>query len=128
MPANRDPETDAIRQRAELADAAKLLALILSDCEGTDAHSWRKCRRCLALHELENHQPLAVRLVQQAIDGLSRLAVQERLYHELLYEVASKYPGASRHETARRYIREREQRVSVPSVSSAALAPPPEEP
>ena len=33
------------------------------------------------------------------------------LYHELLYAVAQKFPGESRHETALRYIREREERV-----------------
>lgn len=31
------------------------------------------------------------------------------LYNELLYAVAQKFPGESRHETALRYIREREQ-------------------
>lgn len=32
-------------------------------------------------------------------------------YNELLYSVAQKFPGESRHETALRYIREREQRA-----------------
>lgn len=32
-----------------------------------------------------------------------------RKYNELLYAVAKKYPGETRHETALRYIREREQ-------------------
>ena len=32
-------------------------------------------------------------------------------YNELLYAVAQKFPGESRHETALRYIREREQRA-----------------
>ena len=32
------------------------------------------------------------------------------LYFELLYSVASKYPGETRHETALRYIKEAEQR------------------
>ena len=34
------------------------------------------------------------------------------LYHELLYAVARKFPGESRHETALRYIRDTEERVS----------------
>ena len=34
------------------------------------------------------------------------------LYNELLYAVASKYPGESRHDTALRYIRDRETRPS----------------
>ena len=33
------------------------------------------------------------------------------LYHELLYAVARKFPGESRHETALRYIRDTEERV-----------------
>ena len=32
----------------------------------------------------------------------------EKLYHELLYEVARKFPDETRHETARRYIRQAE--------------------
>jgi len=36
----------------------------------------------------------------------------EKLYHELLYEVARKFPGETRHETARRYIRETESRTN----------------
>lgn len=34
------------------------------------------------------------------------------LYHELLYAVERCFPGESRHETALRYIRETERRVS----------------
>ena len=34
------------------------------------------------------------------------------LYHELLSAVAQKFPSESRHETALRYIREREQNIS----------------
>jgi hypothetical protein len=33
------------------------------------------------------------------------------LYNELLYAVAGKYAGETRHETALRYIREREERA-----------------
>lgn len=43
--------------------------------------------------------------------------LQER-YNELLYEVAQKHEGESRHDTARRYIREREDRIEVPCASS----------
>lgn len=35
------------------------------------------------------------------------------LYHELLYAVETKHEGETRHETALRYIREREATVSV---------------
>ena len=38
----------------------------------------------------------------------ARAESAERLYHELLYVVSMKHPNESRHETALRYIRERE--------------------
>lgn len=43
------------------------------------------------------------------------------LYSELIYGVATVYEGESRHETALRYIRERESRVDGPCVDSAAV-------
>lgn len=39
-------------------------------------------------------------------------------YNELLYAVASKHEGETRHETALRYIRERENRTEGPCVDS----------
>lgn len=41
------------------------------------------------------------------------------IYNELLYAVASKHEGETRHETALRYIRERESRESSPCVDSS---------
>ena len=41
---------------------------------------------------------------------LSQGGETERRYHELLYAVECKYDGETRHETALRYIRERENR------------------
>jgi hypothetical protein len=38
----------------------------------------------------------------------------EKKYYELLYAVGKKYPNESRHETALRYIKEREERVIGP--------------
>ena len=40
------------------------------------------------------------------------------LYNELLYAVASKHEGETRHETALRYIQERENRTEGPCVDS----------
>ena len=40
-------------------------------------------------------------------------------YNELIYEVATKHPDESRHETAKRYIHEREHRQS--NVAQQAL-------
>lgn len=43
------------------------------------------------------------------------------LYLELIYQVCNKYPGESRHETALRYIKEREDRhnYNKPAKSAA---------
>jgi hypothetical protein len=43
----------------------------------------------------------------------------EKKYYELLYAVAQKYPGESRHETVLRYIREREERTTCGSQMEA---------
>jgi hypothetical protein len=53
-----------------LADAVKFLELLLSECNGADAHSWRRCRRCLAFSELESHQPLARAFIHTALAAL----------------------------------------------------------
>jgi len=49
------------------------------------------------------------------------------LYHELLYEVANKVPGESRHESARRIIRQHEtpsgEQASAKSVLDATETP-----
>lgn len=49
-------------------------------------------------------------------------------YNELLYAVASKFPGESRHETALRYIRQAEHRDSGPYTTSTSSAAGEEEP
>lgn len=51
---------------------------------------------------------------------VSRVAAMEEAYHELLYAVANKYDGETRHQTALRYIRERAQSSEGPS---SALTP-----
>lgn len=56
------------------ADAAKFLKLLLEQCDGADVHSWRTCRRCLALSELQNRAPLAQRFLEEAIRSLERSA------------------------------------------------------
>jgi hypothetical protein len=50
------------------------------------------------------------------------VAELEKKYNELLYEVAKKFPDESRHETAKRYIKERED--SACSAEPAQDAPP----
>ena len=54
-----------------------------------------------------------------------RAALEElrEKYEELLYQVASKYPGESRHDTAKRYIHERETRPLQTASADTALNP-----
>jgi hypothetical protein len=56
--------------------------------------------------------PAAVQ--REAASMLERLEGVEQKYNELLYAVATKHPGETRHETALRYIRERERRIDRP--------------
>jgi hypothetical protein len=42
-------------------------------------------------------------------------------YNELLYAVARKFPGESRHETALRYIRQAEEVFAGPCMQNAAV-------
>ena len=55
------------------SDAAKFIELILGECDGrADAHSWRKCRRCLAIHLIECRDNTARRLLETAKDALRK--------------------------------------------------------
>lgn len=76
------------------------------------------------LRYLESHSLLS-------LEAERATALRERddvtaLYHDLLYQVGNKYPGETRHETARRYIREREQGSGL-SAKAAPVEPPPAE-
>ena len=54
---------------------------------------------------------------------VNKLATVElNKYHELIYAVASKFPGESRHQTAMRYIREAEAVASYPPGASSDCA------
>ena len=46
----------------------------------------------------------------------AELALLRSQYYELLYQVATKHENETRHETALRYIRERENRTSGPAM------------
>ena len=52
---------------------------------------------------------------------LKRYAKLKRDYYELIWEVANKHEGETRHETARRYIHERENQDSRVAMSNDAL-------
>jgi hypothetical protein len=50
------------------ADGLKLLRTLLEPCEGVDEHSWRKCRRCTAMHGLEYRFGVTMRALQAVVD------------------------------------------------------------
>lgn len=77
-------EIQAEVPKAQGADAAKFLTLLIGKCSpGTEDHDWRRCIRCLAMHELENRHSLARRFVQCAIDSLTRCRTREQQYRDL---------------------------------------------
>src|SRR5262249_49285981 len=56
-------------------DAGRFLDLLLQECGGrADSPSWRQCRRCVAMNELEQHWPLAQRMVEHARNRLKQFA------------------------------------------------------
>jgi hypothetical protein len=61
-------------------------------------------------------------LTDEQIAALQRsVEVMEALYHELIMQVSQKFPGESRHETAKRYIIERENRNNCSDTAQQAL-------
>lgn len=53
-------------------DATKFIELLVGECvEMTEQdHDWRKCPRCLALHEIQTHAPLAMKFLKKALVAL----------------------------------------------------------
>lgn len=58
--------------------------------------------------------------VNWAFHGPTRI---QEAYWELLYNVARKHPGESRHETALRYIKEREAAANDPTAEAQGKVP-----
>lgn len=61
-------------------------------------------------------EPITDEQVEDWADEVAKLEAENEAYHELIMGVENKYPGETRHETALRYIREREnqeQRVAM---------------
>jgi hypothetical protein len=56
----------------ERQDAVKLLEALVRPCDaGTTDHAWRKCRRCMTVHLVENRDPVAMRLLNAALRVLA---------------------------------------------------------
>jgi hypothetical protein len=62
--------------------------------------------------EGQREPPYARVMCREDLPVSAEAGIVADLYNELLYAVESKYPGESRHDTALRYIRDRETRPS----------------
>lgn len=84
----------------------------------------------IAAHEAEiwDSEPLSGRSLAQEIRKLqsfdaAKVMESSRLYYELLYTVAKKRPGESRHETVLRYIRHMEEPSTTAMQATKARKP-----
>lgn len=60
-----------VEPMAEQADAVKFIRRLIGECgDGTDDHAWRTCERCLAIHEVQTHGRMAIRLLKVALLAL----------------------------------------------------------
>jgi hypothetical protein len=63
---------DQAQDEKVVADSVKLLRRLIGPCDGKpDGHGWQKCRRCAAMHLLENRDRTSVRLFTAAIQRLA---------------------------------------------------------
>lgn len=67
------------------------------------------------------------RQLETTATGETEIEQLRALYNELIYAVASRHKGETRHETALRYIREVEKHIEGPCVESSIKIPQPHE-
>lgn len=117
-----DAETEVLRlrdkvrelnRRAQAAESA--VGITIEDCRRQGVSLGRALANAgyakLAAENADLRAQLAARDEggeREGGDAGKAAALYAKLYHELLYEVANKYEGETRHETARRFIRERQ--------------------
>lgn len=99
----------------------RLLPCPIPWCDNPEAYvkqayksdNWFVCCRGLQGHHTEPHKTRLAAIKQWNAARSERPAVDVReKYDELLFAVAQKHRGETRHETALRYIKEREARPS----------------
>lgn len=54
----------------EQDDALRLLRTLVGPCQGADSHSWRKCKRCAAVHGVEMRFPLSIKALETVLSLL----------------------------------------------------------
>ncbi len=63
----------------------------------------------MAIDEMSNREYIAIK-GEQVAELMAENESLRKKYNDLIYQVATKFPNETRHDTARRYIREREDR------------------
>ena len=105
--------TDITKAIAAVLDAAQPVAWMTDGGDVSRSYAWA-AERCM------DTDPWPLYLTPQAPPAA--VPETEAKYAELLYAVESKWPGESRHETALRYIREREAGTVSTDAQSAMIA------
>jgi len=114
---NRYFRTEIDLLQEKLANAHKEIERLQREKYGTPC----KCEAWMeTAHAAEERAEKAEAAVEQAKEEGRR---EREKYYELLYAVAQKWPGETRHQTALRYIMEREQRVSVATEAVTRSSP-----
>jgi len=87
----------------------------------TQADEYARMQDAFPAADPEEEQD-ARRQIQGLRDAAGELDRLNNLYYDLILAVESKHPGEMRHETALRYIREREERTEGPSQANTGGA------
>lgn len=99
---------DGVALNEALAESARVLGIEADSPMWPESRSASACANAACQGREAYPAPAgSASLVKQPPRDVSEL------YHELLYAVAHKFPGESRHETALRYIRDTEERASA---------------
>lgn len=76
--------------------------------------------RDMAIEDIEDHKEIMEVIIAEWLAGLKRKTLLDitdcsKLYSDLLYQVETKFPNESRHETAKRYIVNAENHSNPPA-------------
>ena len=105
---------DALEAENERLERARADAISIADAAQAEIE---RLRADLADHRVM-HGDTVMQLQHKIADLGAELATARNLHMDLLFQVQNKWPGETRHETAKRYIREREQHTNGPAQSA----------
>lgn len=73
-----EPDEKGLIVIPDLKDAITLLERLIGPCDdGVGDHLWRRCRRCLMLHEIANFQQPSFRLLESALRACDRVRAEQ---------------------------------------------------